>query len=386
MARLNSVGGTNCAKSWSMSAPMAFWISFASRVSALIVRSCSTGSSICTGRRTNIVDTWFVPSCSERPCTDTGTEHTSGVSGRSSWAIRYWRKRLRAGGEHDVVHRRAERRLDVAHVVERRLAERDGPVRRDRAGPSHLRRGERQRGRRAIFARSRRAAVARCRRRSATVLPKTLAIVRGRRTMCCIAYATSSRSDGTGSGCHGSSGGSGSGASGVRSNRFASRSAPVTPSMVEWWILVTKPTLPSSRPSRRCSSHSGRLRSRGTARDVGHRLRPARASCPAPGPRRGGCAPRGRSRGPRSTPGGRGRTGPARAGAGTAASRCRRVRRMWTHALEREARRPRSGRGRARPRRGPAGTASPCRGRTRPSRSVASCAQSDAARRPRRGC
>ena len=78
----------NWAKSCSMSAPIAFCMIFASFVSALIVRSCSTGSASCTGRRTNIVDTWFVPSCSDLPCTDTGTLHTSGWSGRSSWASR----------------------------------------------------------------------------------------------------------------------------------------------------------------------------------------------------------------------------------------------------------------------------------------------------------
>jgi hypothetical protein len=61
---------------------------FASLVSALIVRRTSTGSASCTGSRTNMVDTWLVPSDSDLPCTDTGTEQTSGSPGRSSWASR----------------------------------------------------------------------------------------------------------------------------------------------------------------------------------------------------------------------------------------------------------------------------------------------------------
>ena len=109
----------------------------------------------------------------------------------------------------------------------------------------------------------------------------------------------------------------------------ASRSAPVTPSMVEWWILVTKPTLPFSRPSRRCSSHSGRLRSSGmlamsATTSASSRMVPGDRTAP-----RWMCVSRSKS-------GSSIQTGwPRSKGTGTSrrrkgGSRCSRVRMMWT--------------------------------------------------------
>ena len=133
MARLNSVGGTNCAKSWSMSAPMAFCTSLASRVSALIVRSCSTGivelHRKAHEHRRHLIRAVVLGASVHR---HRHRAHERRV-GQVVVGEQVLAQRLRAGGEHDVVHGGAERRLDVAHVVERRLAERDGAVRRDRA-------------------------------------------------------------------------------------------------------------------------------------------------------------------------------------------------------------------------------------------------------------
>ena len=71
---------------------------------------------------------------------------------------------------------------------------------------------------------------------------------------------------GMGSGSHGSSGGSTGGASGSRSKSWLRRSAPVTPSMAEWWILEIRATRPSLPPSATHISQRGRWRSRG--RDI----------------------------------------------------------------------------------------------------------------------
>ena len=48
-----------------------------------------------------------------------------------------------------------------------------------------------------------------------------------------------------------------------RSNRWASASAPPTPSMAQWWTLITSPMRLSASPSTTHTSHSGRLRSSG---------------------------------------------------------------------------------------------------------------------------
>ena len=131
----------NSAKSWSMSAPMAFCISFASVVSAWIARSCSTGSSRSVrAARTNIVATWFVTSCSlavdrHRHAADQAVRR----EGRRG-AIQV----LAASGVHAAsttsltVVPNAD--LIVAHVVERGLAERDRAMRGD-ARPLNFVRG-----------------------------------------------------------------------------------------------------------------------------------------------------------------------------------------------------------------------------------------------------
>ncbi len=51
--------------------------------------------------------------------------------------------------------------------------------------------------------------------------------------------------------------------SGWRSSRFTVSSAPDTPSMAAWCVLVTMAIMPCSRPSTTYISHSGRLRSSG---------------------------------------------------------------------------------------------------------------------------
>ena len=81
LAMLNTAGGVTSVTSPIMSAPIAPWTTLASRVSALTVCSCSTGSSTCTGNRTNMFDTWLVarPSVTS-PWTDGGTLTTSGRS------------------------------------------------------------------------------------------------------------------------------------------------------------------------------------------------------------------------------------------------------------------------------------------------------------------
>ena len=99
--------------------------------------------------------------------------------------------------------------------------------------------------------------------RELTVRRAARAARHGSRMRAAMASTSSWVSVGTGSGSHGSSGGSTGGASGSRSKSWLMRSAPVTPSMAEWWILLISATRPFLPPSATHISHSGRWRSSG---------------------------------------------------------------------------------------------------------------------------
>ena len=93
MAWLNRAGGANWVMSLSISAPMADCISLATLVSSKISSSWSTGSAMCTGRRTAMEETWLVPSPSG-PWVDTGHMINSGLSGISPWLSWYLRRAM----------------------------------------------------------------------------------------------------------------------------------------------------------------------------------------------------------------------------------------------------------------------------------------------------
>ena len=105
-------------------------------------------------------------------------------------------------------------------------------------------------------------------------------------------------------------------ASGSRSNRRTMISAPDAPSMAEWWTLATKPMRSCLRPSMTHDLPQRPAAVERRAGDLAGRARPARAGRPAPARRCGGRGSRGRSRGPRSTPGGASWNGTSTSGAG----------------------------------------------------------------------
>jgi hypothetical protein len=87
MAWLNSTGGANWVMSASMSAPSALCISLATLVSSKISMSWSTGSSMWTGRRTAMADTWLV-AVPPSGRVETGHMISSGLSRSSPWLSR----------------------------------------------------------------------------------------------------------------------------------------------------------------------------------------------------------------------------------------------------------------------------------------------------------
>ena len=71
---------------------MAPWTSLADLVSPRMCMSRSTGSSRCTGSPTNMAESWLPGSSWVSSLRiDTGTDATSDLSGRSSWAISHLR-------------------------------------------------------------------------------------------------------------------------------------------------------------------------------------------------------------------------------------------------------------------------------------------------------
>ena len=187
------------------------------------------------------------------PRTDTGTTATSGLS--TSWpcARQMGTQRTRADGQHDVVDRRPEARLERPHLrhvqlgeghrpvgAHRRL-ERVGRAQRDRhraepvvdgaAGQPH--------GRAADFACGAHPPHWAADERSGTHRSSTASARAGR------------------PGATAAQGSVAALPSGVRSSSLASISAPATPSITEWWTLAMSPTLPSAIPSMTCISQGG---------------------------------------------------------------------------------------------------------------------------------
>ena len=238
----------------------------------------------------------------------------SGLSGTLAGLVEVAAQRAGADREHDVVHGEPERRLHLLDVGERHLRERDGAVRGEHTVERAARCGQRDTGRDVFGSRplhhpDRGAGLPSATRRgtSAGADARSTSPSRGadRRRSARGRAAGSVAGSAAGAGC------------GSRSKICAMSSTPSAPSMAAWCILAMIPTLPSASPSTTHICQSGRLRS--SWRPAISAVSSASSSRPPGRARRPpDVVTRGRSRGPRSTPGGRGRKAPRRHGGGTA--------------------------------------------------------------------
>ena len=187
-------------------------------------------------------------------------------------------ERARDGREHNVVDGAADRVLDALVVVEVAADPGEAPVGADLDVEGRVRRGDAGASERAdgLEASTRSApAMRRGWRKTARTPRKASAGVVARSAR---ARPRTSASVGSGPGTQAS--GEGEGASGFASKRTVVMSTPETPSIRQWWLLVTIPKRPPSRPSTSHISHIGFERSR---RWEKMRAASVRSCCSEPG-------------------------------------------------------------------------------------------------------